>query len=506
MNDFQRFGDASAFAIDIRFLPEANGGEGTPAASAGSWSEWRIWIANINLSRLQFITEEGPLERDWTRWYLAPLLHWLVQNWIPLLHETRLPGGARRASELAPRWARGAYLSVQETAGDDLRRFEPWQSWAQRHALRSAAEGGILPDIFFQRIGDEMEFSWGDRIEPGNEAAAFLTEDGVAHCSVNAFATALSDLIDFSLARSEIASQPWQPSLAAQWTALAGPATEGTAIAWYLDARPSPGDLSKKLLRATQSLGIAMAANDNERWIGELSPQVAMFGDLSPKISQAAATTLIVEYFNARSGDRATVHADGFDEGEPAWAVSSTWDNGYVLALDLLDEADPAPTAPKTQLERLLLNLGVRWKSVRLGEFGPRGVAMAGPDVVPTILVNQDHIANAGRGIRFTLAHELCHILFDREKAKTLLHPSTPWAPPSVEQRANAFAAMLLMPRHRARLGRHRTVEALKAEIDRLADTLGVSRSALRHHLFNIDEIGPQQFYQLTRGGAGGLH
>ena len=230
-----------------------------------------------------------------------------------------------------------------------------------------------------------------------------------------------------------------------------------------------------------------------------------MFGDLSPQISQAAATTLILEYLNARNENRATVRADEFDEEEPAWAVSSTWDNRYMLALDILDESDPAPNAPKTQLERLLLDLGVQWKTVRLGEFGPRGVAMAGPDVVPTILVNQDHIANEGRGMRFTLAHELCHILFDREKAKTLLHPSTPWAPPSVEQRANAFAAMLLMPRHRARLGRHRKVEALKLEVDRLADTLGVSRSALRHHLFNIDEIGPQQFHQLMRGG-GKLH
>ena len=217
MNDFQRFGDPGAFAIDVRLLDDASAGQGTPAGSIGSWSEWRIWIAGINLSRLQFISEGAPLEQEWTRWYLAPLLRWLVKNWIPLLHETRLPDGARRATELAPRWARGAYLSMLETAGDDLPRFEPWQSWAQRHALRSAAEGGILPDIFFQKIGDEIEFSWGDRIEPGNDAAAFLTEEGAAHSSVNAFAQALSNLIDWSLARPEIVTQDWQPGLAAQW-------------------------------------------------------------------------------------------------------------------------------------------------------------------------------------------------------------------------------------------------------------------------------------------------
>ena len=50
------------------------------------------------------------------------------------------------------------------------------------------------------------------------------------------------------------------------------------------------------------------------------------------------------------------------------------------------------------------------------------------------------------RGLRFTLAHELCHLLFDRSVGQRLAVASGPWAPPSLEQRANAFAAMLLMP------------------------------------------------------------
>ena len=88
------------------------------------------------------------------------------------------------------------------------------------------------------------------------------------------------------------------------------------------------------------------------------------------------------------------------------------------------------------------------------------------------------------------MAHELCHILFDRSRARSLAHSSTPWASPSVEQRANAFAAMLLMPPTRARLAYSGDLTELKQEVGRLADKLKVSRGALKRHLANIDEIG----------------
>jgi len=39
-----------------------------------------------------------------------------------------------------------------------------------------------------------------------------------------------------------------------------------------------------------------------------------------------------------------------------------------------------------------------------------------------------------------------CHILFDREYGTKWALASGPWAPRDLERRANAFAAMLLMP------------------------------------------------------------
>jgi Zn-dependent peptidase ImmA (M78 family) len=93
-------------------------------------------------------------------------------------------------------------------------------------------------------------------------------------------------------------------------------------------------------------------------------------------------------------------------------------------------------------------------------------------------------------GIRFTLAHELCHLLFDREKARPIVHASTPWAERAVEQRANAFAAMLLMPLDRLRLQAvSEDVESLQSDVKRLTRKLEVSRTALIRHLANVSKI-----------------
>lgn len=218
-----------------------------------------------------------------------------------------------------------------------------------------------------------------------------------------------------------------------------------------------------------------------------------MFGDLSPKISSAAAMTLLAEYFSAQTANENAVPLSRFVSDQPAWATKSPWHNGYSLALEILDEVDPDPKASFTQIEVMIDSIGVRVREVNLGEQGPRGVALAGDNLRPTILVNSDNMRNSRRGKRFTLAHELCHILFDRSHARSLAHSSTPWASPSIEQRANAFAAMLLMPPSRAKLPNRWTRNELKNAVGRLADKLIVSRSALRPHLANIHEIGESE-------------
>lgn len=507
---FQIFGERDIFALEVQHIPRlVRGAE--PEDCKDSWGKWRLWVADVNLCELRLKTEEGLIEIDEVQWFLAPFFRWIVDNWMPLLHEKRLPHGVGRS-----RSARAAYLSMLESAGDDFDRFTPWQYWAQRHSLRAASDGGIVPDLFIQRIDDNLEFSWGDRIQPGAEDAMFVMENGVAQASVDAVAESLLSAVNWFLKEHEKNSSTWAEELRLQWKRVICEPTATTMLSWYLDSSSKPGPLTKKLQAAAKKLKKPLELMDsnqttNTPWWGSLSPEVAMFGDLSPDISPDAALSLLTEYFNAQADDVDGDFLPNLVSDQPAWRTVSPWDNGYSLALDVLDQVDPAPSASNTRIENMLHSLGIQVREVNLGEQGPRGVAFAGDNLRPTILVNLDNVRNSPRGKRFTLAHELCHILFDRSRARPLTHTSTPWASPSIEQRANAFAAMLLMPPRRAQLIRARKDHKdLKEAVGRLADKLKVSRAALRQHLANIHEISenelefllgaqPRGFYEEVR-------
>ena len=484
-NQFKLFGDKASFALELCVLPEQPV-RGVPEDSAGSWGAWRLWIADVNLCRLQLDTAAGMIEAQEVQWFLAPLFRWLVTSWTPLLHETHLPKGLGWGDR-RPRWARLAYLAMIERAGDS-ESFRTWQAWAGRHSLRSAAEGGIGPDVFFQRVGDELELSWGDRLQPGGEAATFLVEDGVARVSVDEVGQALLAAIDWFFAQSTIANTPWSGTVAETWRSIKDQRFGLEPLYWYLDSQAEAGPLSTKLFAGLDALGKEHPLISGA-WLGTLAPEIAMFGDLAPQISQEAAVTLLTEFYNAKTNGQEAETLSELVQDDPAWATTSPFETGYSLALEVLDEADPDPTAAWTDLELMLESLAISVRDVELGEQGPRGVALAGVGLRPTILVNREHPMNRGLGHRFTKAHELCHILFDRHRARPLAHSSTPWAAPSVEQRANAFAAMLLMPTFRAKRPTATSLASLSRGVTILAGKLGVSRIALRRHLANLGEI-----------------
>lgn len=92
---------------------------------------------------------------------------------------------------------------------------------------------------------------------------------------------------------------------------------------------------------------------------------------------------------------------------------------------------------------------------------------------------------------RFTLAHELCHLLLDREYGDELAIATGPWAPVAIEQRANAFAAAFLMPTW---LLRNALADATAPADDpdtirSVSSGLHVSASSLIARLYNLGEI-----------------
>jgi len=97
--------------------------------------------------------------------------------------------------------------------------------------------------------------------------------------------------------------------------------------------------------------------------------------------------------------------------------------------------------------------------------------------------------------LRFTLAHELAHLLLDQNRARQLVVASGPWAPAEVEQRANAFAAAFLMPLPVLKKALGDLTEELQSpdSVSIVARRLDVSYSALVSRLQNLGRLSPEE-------------
>jgi Zn-dependent peptidase ImmA (M78 family) len=491
---FERFGQADRFAIDLRLLPDPDGDANAPAASVGSWGQWRLWVSGINLTEHNLTLGSGQVLRcDCVTWYLAPLLRWLAKEWMPLLHEERFPSSVRRAGN-----GRAAYLSVASTQMDDADVFTPWQDWAARHGLRWAAEGGIIPDVFLRRVGDDLEVSWGDRWQPGSEAADYVIDPGVAHCDVADAASALDRFLIRMVNEPAWHRHAWLKQVRRRVAARPATGASETALAWYLDGKARAGRLSQLFRKSMQRFGPQghrlLQSTFVSHAMTRLSPAAAMFGALSPKISELAAVGLLSIAVSSRDSANTERPIERHVRNSPAWRFEKPWEDGYRLALDLLDELGMTDIDGPFNLDSLLEQWHVVRRNEALDQDGPLGVALAGPDLVPTIVINIDHATNHhDYGKRFTTAHELCHLLYDRDRSRRIAHSSTQWAPLAVEQRANAFAAMLLMPPGAIRTafspGKKRVS---RADVSDMARTLQVGLRAAIWHLHNLGHISDE--------------
>jgi Zn-dependent peptidase ImmA (M78 family) len=173
----------------------------------------------------------------------------------------------------------------------------------------------------------------------------------------------------------------------------------------------------------------------------------------------------------------------------------TVYKDGYEKAVAFRESLEIDPVLPllgNHDLESVLLpRLGIAVHSFTLEDNEIDGLAMFAPGKSPLAGVNLTGKYSSTRwGRRMTLAHELCHLLYDLSDGDSVGIVSNPWAPELLEKRANAFAAMLLMPREALKSilptnSRQWTPENLREAMNRL----GVGRTALMNHLHNLGFI-----------------
>ncbi len=496
MNEWQGFGDPSRFAIEFKFVPDPHNGQGTRSSLSASWGMFRLWAQDRNLCEHR---AQGELHTEVT-WYLLPLFGWLAENWDPLFHEHRLP------EPMDVNSARPAYLQgLRTTLGDPdpqvEHRAEAWQRWWHRHGLRSCRDGGLFPDVFIRRLLDFVEISWGNRILPGAPAEFYFTAPfDTLYLEVGQVAEPLYQALEVAAQAMNQWGGDEKPEIAALQQAMkripetAPDEREG----WYLHGEPDRQDAAGSIRTALEKLPKAAQVLTESvlhpLYIRQLSPAAAMFGSATPAIGQADAELLTQTLLAAFTRDAGPTAHDSLVQDQPLAEVRADYEEGYDLALDLLDTLDlPGGQAQRIDVARLLHDLGISISPVEMEDDGLRGVALAGPDLRPTVLVNTCHPMNQREsGYRFTLAHELCHVLHDRGYARRVSLVSGPWAPPGVERRANAFAAMLLMPPELV----NRLVADLSSPdlagvdaIEKLARRMGTGFLATLEHLTNIGKL-----------------
>ncbi|MEA3410184.1 MAG: ImmA/IrrE family metallo-endopeptidase [Pseudomonadota bacterium] len=494
-------GDTGVFAFKLLFSPDPDGGDAIDPVESLSWGGFQLWVEGRNLCAH---LEEG--ERvDSVHWYLLPMLEWLASNWNPLLHEERPP--VRNKADSA--WeclqlTRFPPPAFEERFDEATTWEENWHSWWSRHSIRASREGGLFPDIVLRRWRDRIEVSWGGIGGQGApEHFRFLeSARGTARLPPAVVAEALHDVLRqgaqtlFDLA----SDSPRIKALRARVANLrSARRNEDQRLMWLAGLGTDESSVRqgwRRLKGYLRAFDADQRASLLEAQAGDLviegSCQAAMmFGSVAPDIRKGDALVLaryMVGLYDPE-GDPGPLR-DVVRYEPLSRSAGPSWEQGYALAEDLLGRfADRIVGESGVDIESLTRLLGVTVEEGKILDASIRGVSLAGPRHRAGILINTAHGANGyPSGRRFTLAHELCHILFDRAIGRKIAVASGPWAPRDVERRANAFAAMLLMPRtlvKKALAGLTTDLET-KEGVAQVANRLGASFSATLRHLNNL--------------------
>ena len=493
-------GDTNKFAFKISFRTDPDGGLGATAEESLSWGSFQIWAAGQNLC---IHSESAGDTTDSANWYLLPLLEWFATNWDPLFHEERFPmrnAGAESWSAL--RNSAFPLLTLDEDQASEW--GLAWHEWWGRHNVQAARDGGLFPDVYVRRWRDLIEVSWGPTRLPGApEDFRFWLQNGYARLKPLQVAEPLHEVVleAAKYMRTRLPQSQRLTSLVKNIERIRR-GDEEKRLAWLAGLGKLANDYVrgwkkvrgrfKKELRG--EIEAVFGAEHQDLLIGGSCQAALMFGSVSPAIDAKDAINLaeqMVRHYSTK-GDPGQLREH--ISTEPLEADEKIWDQGYRLADRLLKAIKlPASGQSWIDVKTCMSKMGVSVDmDFELRDSSIRAVSIAGPQHTPAVLVNKNHESNKSVvGQRFTLAHELCHIMYARTFAKALAIASGPWAPVDVEKRANAFAAMFLMPSGLVKNALAHSTEPLNSwkGISEVARCLRTSPSATLEHLTNIGHI-----------------
>jgi Zn-dependent peptidase ImmA (M78 family) len=493
-------GDTSRFAVKLAFHSDPDELPVIDPEVGASWGALQLWVDGINVCAN---IDQGEVLQS-VHWYMLPLLEWLVQNWDPILHEERPPLPSQH-------FRIGADDDVAFPSALEGLPFEPPSldrdnsvfAWRQRHALRSARDGGVFPDVYLRRLRGAIEVSWANAQLPGATDVTFVSSEGYSYQDPTPVATALFDVVADAtnwLAEQTNASERIH-SLSAAVEGLRTGGGGDRRMAWLAGLGRVGAEVVNRWQRLSQSArsmaserafeASFLPAQASNLVISGSCQAALLFGSVSPTIDEEDALKLVkllLDRFEAGPRDL----LDDIVENAPPDPTSRARNEGYALAEQLLDQLGQVEEQEWFDIEHFLQDREVLVTEVELSDQSVRAVSFVGPVHKPTIALNTgSRFSRSYHARRFSLAHELCHLLHDRDLGAQLAVASGPWAPQVIEQRANAFAAMLLMSPDLLRSAIANSKDGMSS-IDgarSVARGLHVSVSAVIEHASNLGFI-----------------
>lgn len=465
-------GERGTFAIEYEFLPDPDHGKAALPEESLSWGNFAIWTSGNNICQYSYRNKIIPS----VSWYLYPLLFWLADNWNALLYEEQAPVPTDKsdAQSIFSEYAADPFSLMNEKT-----RLE-WYAWGQRHSLRACSNGGIFPNLFIRAYGDHVEFSWDNADQPGFPDGLFFTapsrpqriERREVKRVLSCFLQNATEELEKRLPHSPLIGELRELIIKNTRYAIS------EHLRWMIPALRDCVRTTSDMFQNGSLKTFADAATE------EFIPApVLMFGSLAPTILADDIDIIL----NALE-DRGRGKIRDFAGNRPV-PNQDQYKSGYSLALNFMDDFSDSFQKSAT-LENILDALEITLREEQFSDANMRGVALAGKNISPIIFINTNNkFNNAHTGKRFTAAHELCHLLFDNQYGQEVGISSGPWAPAGIEKRANAFAAMLLMPEEviEEKMESIRTISP--DTVKSLADDLQVSQRALVEHLHNLHVI-----------------
>ena len=395
------------------------------------------------------------------------LLSHLTEFWKPLVLRQTFPIPVAPQSpsflrhEADKRWAELPNLTVE-------REVELVAAFEEAHDLSNAFAGLYgLPPLWILRSGEHFVVE---------------TTDAVWRIAFSAVCSALTDVGD-RIAERLACSQDnrWEDLIAAWQRRDEGDSV--TLLAWSTNlTKEVASEFISEGTLATVS-NVTEAANDND----ELRIAARMASALpAENIRQIIRHVQSFSKRTAPALDELAIQVRRHIDDN--FSKHRAHEQGEAAATEVRRRLDLA-SVQTVDIFSLVEEIGVDLRVQGVDPPTLDGIAVWGSKYGPAVLLNEKSTRLSWRGdirnngaARVTLAHELCHLLIDREHTLSAIDVLKSFMPLNVERRAKSFAGEFLLPARVAadnwlRLGHPSSAVDLRPFLNRLARKYGVTRS-----------------------------